>query len=229
MNEYTNIHNDERSKKISIGRKKYLKNNLNLHPWKRSEKHKSIPCEYLKQKFKDSNIAFVEEYSPMLDEGRYFSIDIAFPDEKIGIEVNGNQHYDTKTGKLTTYYQERNDLIESKGWRLINLHYTQVYNFDVNNYLNFVGRDYIPYIQVKRKKDDKRLILKNKYDEEQKIKIDLVLNSGIDFTKYGWVDALSKVLSKPPQKINQWMKRYMLEFYNEKCFKRKNNLQNSKN
>ena len=137
--------------KISIKRKEYLKNNPHLHPWKKPGKFTSVPCEHLKNTFKKYNISFVEEYSPMLNDGRFFSIDIAFPDEKIGIEVNGNQHYDSNTGKLAAYYQKRNDLIESKGWTLINLHYTQVYNFNIYNYLRFVGRNYSMYINENKK------------------------------------------------------------------------------
>ena len=42
----------------------------------------------------------------MLNDGRFFSIDIAFPDEKIGIEVNGNQHYDLCQEEINrTYYK----------------------------------------------------------------------------------------------------------------------------
>lgn len=51
--------------------------------------------------------------------------------------------------------------------------------------------------------------------------IDKILNSGIDFSKFGWVGKVSIILNKKPQKVNQWMKKYMPEFYENNCFKRK--------
>ena len=86
-------HTQDTKNKLSILRKKYLKENPDKHPWKKHNKFKSIPCEKLKIFLKENNISYVEEYSNF---DRYFSIDIAFPNEKIGLEINGNQHYDRK-------------------------------------------------------------------------------------------------------------------------------------
>jgi len=47
-----------------------------------------------------------------------------------------------------------------------------------------------------------------------------VLESDIDFSKFGWVTKVSKVLNISPQKVNKWMKRYLPDFYENKCFKR---------
>jgi selenophosphate synthetase-related protein len=52
---------------------------------------------------------------------------------------------------------------------------------------------------------------------------DLVLkvrDSGIDFSKFGWVGQVAKLLNKQPQKVNVWMKRYAQDIY-ENAFKRK--------
>jgi len=71
---------------------------------------------------------FVTEFSPL--EDRFFAIDIVFPDLLFGIEVNGEQHYN-RDRTLKKYYQERHDLIESKGWRILELHYAECYNNNV--------------------------------------------------------------------------------------------------
>lgn len=63
----------------------------------------------------------------------------------------------------------------------------------------------------------KKLEEKEKQIEEIKQKL---LHSDIDFSKFGWVGKASTIIGITPQKVNQWMKRNMLEFYNEKCFKR---------
>jgi len=119
---------EETKKKISEGRKRFLRENPDKHNWKNNNKFISPPCETLKEKLSDNNINFVEEYSPSLE--RHFSIDIAFPDSKVGIEVNGNQHYN-RDGSLKDYYKERSDFIEGLGWELIELPYIMVYNDEV--------------------------------------------------------------------------------------------------
>lgn len=114
----------EQLKKLSESRKKYLKENPDKHPWKNKSKYISGPCEHFKNILKSKNIEFVEEYSPLLTN--FYSIDIAFPDIKVGIEINGNQHYN-KDKTLADYYQERHDKIESEGWMLYEIHYSKVY------------------------------------------------------------------------------------------------------
>ena len=70
---------------------------------------------------------FVEEYQPL--KKRFFAIDISFPDKKLGIEVNGNQHYNSdKT--LKKYYQDRHDLIVESGWTLIEIPYLEAFKDD---------------------------------------------------------------------------------------------------
>lgn len=125
-------HSEASKLKLSAIKKEWLRNNPDQHPWKQKDKFQSVPCEVLKKKMRDMNIEFVEEFQLLTD--RFFSIDIALPEKKIGIEVNGNQHYN-KDKTLKKYYQERHDLIEENGWRLIELHYSECYNDNVINNL----------------------------------------------------------------------------------------------
>ena len=127
-------HTPEIRKRISEGRKKWLKQNPEKHLWNISKNY-SIPCEQLKQKLRNNNILFEEEFQPLFPE-RFFSIDIAFPEKKIGIEVNGNQHYNKDKKTLKKYYQERHDLIEESGWKLIELHYLDVYKDNIIEEIN---------------------------------------------------------------------------------------------
>jgi 5-methylcytosine-specific restriction endonuclease McrA len=60
-----------------------------------------------------------------------------------------------------------------------------------------------------------------KYTITQEKLIPLILTSGIDFTKFGWVKQVSVILKQPEQKVNKWMKRFMPDVYNNQCFKRK--------
>ena len=113
-------HSEETKNKISLARKKYLKEN-GENPWKyKSSVHSSIPCEKFKSFLKKRGIDFSEEYLPLIEKGRFFRIDIAFPDKKIGIEINGNQHYNPDFS-LKPYYEERHNLIIEEGWILLEI------------------------------------------------------------------------------------------------------------
>ncbi len=217
---------EEARKKISEGRKRYLAENPDRHPWKKNNKFKSIPCEKVKEFLKWKKISFIEEYQPLVDRG--FSIDIAFPDIKIGIEINGNQHYN-KDGSLKKYYQNRHDLIESTGWKLLELHYSIAFNLDKLELIikdrENIKVDYSEYIAEQFKRKNKFQLEKEKKDKRKQKEIDskkkALLNSNIDFSKFGWVQKASEILQITPQKVNCWMKKNMKTFYESNCFHRK--------
>ena len=48
-----------------------------------------------------------------------------------------------------------------------------------------------------------------------------LLNSNIDFSKFGWVGPAAEIIGITYPKVCQWMRKNMLEFYNTKCFQRK--------
>lgn len=73
-----------------------------------------------------------------------------------------------------------------------------------------------------RRKEYKEALQKKKASEEQwneKFK-EIVLNSDIDFSKFGWVEKLSKKTNVLPQKISRLMKKLLPDFYVTKCFRR---------
>lgn len=111
--------------KMSNTRLKYLKENPDKHPWKYLSKFTSIPCEHFKELLTNRGIMFDSEYKPL--ENRMFSVDVVILEKKIGIEINGNQHYDYD-GNLKPYYQERHNLIVAAGWELLEIPSKKVYN-----------------------------------------------------------------------------------------------------
>lgn len=115
--------------KISKSMIRMMKNNPN-HPW--SKKEESYP-EKLIRKWLTKNLSskhkIIQEYRPK-DFNRNFRMDFAFLNEKIDLEVNGHYHYN-KNGKLKSYYVKRQKYIESKGWKVLNIHaYDIVYDFE---------------------------------------------------------------------------------------------------
>lgn len=126
--QFSHRHSDKTKIIMSEKRKIWLSNNPEKHPWKNSSKFISEPCEFLKERLRENGFKFEEEYQPL--KGRFFSLDIAFPKTKIGIEINGNQHY-KKDGSLKKYYEDRHNIIEKSGWKLIEFHYLDAYRKDI--------------------------------------------------------------------------------------------------
>jgi transposase len=122
------IPTEEEKRKLSEKRKTYLKNNPDKHPWRSNDKFQSKPCENVKKFLTELGISYVSEFQPMV-EGRFFSIDIAIPNKKIALEINGNQHYE-KDGTLKPYYQERHDILEKYGWNILEIHYSTCFNLE---------------------------------------------------------------------------------------------------
>lgn len=211
-------HSEEAKKKISRSRKQYLEENPDKHVWKKTDKFKSVPCQILKDYLAESNIPYVEEWRPLDD--RFFSIDIAFPDLKIGIEVNGNQHYD-QNGNLLDYYQNRHDLITESGWKLYEIHYTSCFRPAklMEDIKLGKQRDYTEYF---RKKIEKVKIPIKQQNLMKNLPItEKIESSDIDFSKFGWVKEAAKIIGISDQKVGSWMHRNMPEFYENRCFKRK--------
>jgi very-short-patch-repair endonuclease len=163
-------HSEETKKRISEKRKQWLLEHKEQHVWRRDSKFLSEPCEHLKTYLKEKGINFVEEYEPFKDVN--YCVDIAWPDEKIAIEVNGNQHYN-KDGSLSKYYQKRHNLFESRGWKIFEIHYTKCYNININDFkdilnLSIYDKNYVG--KYFSKKELKEINRKNKIIEKIKNK-----------------------------------------------------------
>lgn len=228
---------EEERNKMSLIRKKWLNENPDKHPWKNRKCNYSKPCEYLKEILKLNNISFVEEYNPKIN-GHYFSLDIAFPDIKFAIEVNGNQHY-KKDGNLNEYYQNRHNLLKENGWKIMELHYTKCYDFNIsilnkiNDLNDFLDKDYVnKYFSRKDEKKNQIIYekeLKNKKKKEEfsnrkKILLDLLNNSNINFNKQGWVNKAFKYFNDKEIWFKSNLKREIFKYipeYGNKFFWRK--------
>lgn len=151
-------------------------------------------------------------------EHTYFP-DFYLPDDDIYIEVKG--YYDERSIEKTNQFKGNLKVLRYRNLQ-------KYLNYVINKY----GKDFInlyesPIIAHLNKKQQKQKYLEEKrrlkqYEHQQQIEEtkSKLLNSDIDFSKFGWVGKASKVIGITPQKVNQWMKRNMLDFYNNKCFKK---------
>lgn len=231
---------EEHKAKISKGRKEYLKKNKGRHNWSQYKSETKPEKEFKKiiSKFNIDNKIY--QYYKSEEFERNYELDFAIPELKIAFEINGNQHYN-KDGTLTKYYKKRHDYLVSFGWKVIEIPYLLC--FDSNKIENIISssldgnfnisndiiNSVIDYTIIKRNKQEAKLAL---LEKEKILKLEAklsnlnklkksILTSNIDFSKYGWVQKVSTILDITPQKVNNWMKLNMLDFYETKCFVRK--------
>jgi hypothetical protein len=216
------------SKARSIEKRKWITEHPENYYYNKIGHKKSAPCEKLKELLTEKGISFIEEWKPLSNRG--FSIDIAFPDIKLGIEVNGSQHYDSN-GSLKPYYQERHDLIELAGWKLIEMHYSTCYILkDIESIISFrVQPDYSEYFLIQsnrlKEKELRRPLVPGqkktlKYEESQRSNIEKIRSSGIVFSKYGWSSDVSREISLPVQRVARWMRRFLPDIYSKACHRK---------
>jgi len=232
------IWTQEEKNNLSKKRKEWLMKNPDKHPWRNMKHNRSEPCEVLKDFLRKNSIQFIEEYNPKIQDHNY-SLDIAFPDIKFAIEVNGNQHYNND-GSLNESSLYRHKLLEANGWKILELHYTKCYNFDISildkydNIEDFYDKDYVgKYFSRKEERkrkieEERKQIIENKkrrkfqkeeeFIERKKILLDLLNNSNIDFNKFGWVNKAHQYLSNKNvwfhSNMNRQIKKYIPEYIN---------------
>ncbi len=150
-------HTQATKRLLSRKRKQYLRDNPDKHPWKKASKFISLPCEKLKIALREAGLLFVAEFTP--DGNFHYSIDVAFPEKKIGLEVNGNQHYDSNGG-LLPYYQKRHDLLQEAGWTIYEIPCRKCFSAEVVKRLvaavvnspAIANFDYLNYVPGKKEK-----------------------------------------------------------------------------
>ena len=184
-----------------------------------------------------------------------FRIDFAWLHKKLAIEIDGQQHekeeHKLRDIKKDQYLKEKGWQILRIKW--IDLYNEPQKYIDIAK--KFIHEDYLNYCyehfyeiydsfqchidlislkqlfsKIKNKGISKRIIqqrLENKIKKDQFFnqRIQLILNSNVNFSKYGWIQQISEILNINPQKVVPWMKRNMYNFWNENCFKRNTNME----
>jgi len=166
---------------------------------------------------------------------KYF-LDFAIIDLKIDIEIDGQQHF--RNTKTIEYDRERDEFLLNHDWNVYRIAWLELKNNPndlINNFLEWINENHTfrkydinevmnllnprCLIYGSRKKYFENVIEKS-YEKYKPI-MEIIKNSNIDFSKYGWVKEVSSLTEIREQKVGKWMKRYLKDFYEEKCFKRK--------
>lgn len=223
--------------KISLSMKKAHRegraHNIGKSRWNNSPSYpEKFFMRVIENEFSDKN--YVREYPIGI-----YSIDFAWIDKKIAIEIDGQQH-DKKE------YRERdkrkNKLLNEKGWKVLRIRWEDMMGnskYWISLAKNFVDeqtehivlmRDTIgeeldfSYLQktlgieFQLNSAGRRIGIETKKIEQNK---KIIMESNIDFSKQGWVEQVSKLLGVTPQYVNRWMRKNMYDFWKDNCFKRK--------
>lgn len=77
-----------------------------------------------------------------------------------------------------------------------------------------------------KSKDDYFETVKKNNDKKYAILCEELVKSDIDFSKFGWVGKAADIIGIEPQYVKRWMIRFLPEFYERKCYKRKISIKN---
>lgn len=202
------------------------------HPgWKHINEQKdrlSYPERFLKEVLSNNGILSKFTVVPHLSVGRYF-LDFAILELKLDIEVDGCQHF--RTIEAIQHDKERDSYLSKEGWTVYRISWQEMTDntkSEINELISFInnfesGLD--RYYEVVLKPKQIRLPSGQKVKQEAEARWEpfkeIILNSGIDFSKFGWVNKVSKILNISSSKVCNWMRRYLPDFYESQCFKRK--------
>ena len=211
LNPYNYVLSKESRDKISKTLKEHNLTNKRLGLKKPYQKENNVEKNF-RLLVETTNFEWEQYY--FIDElDKNYEVDFAIPKNKLLFEINGPHHYD-EDGNFTEYHIRRKKEIESCGYKIVDIYYKDTYYEDK---LKSILKENCESITFE---NPRRRILTYKEKEVQRI-IKLIKESDIDFTKLGWVTEVAKVIGIWPQHVNKWMKKNMLEFYVDVCFKRK--------
>ena len=224
----------EHKEKISISLKKAHKNGN--HPgWsKQNLERRSYPEKKFLEIIQNNDLDKEYQLIEQLKVNKYF-LDFAFIDIKVDLEIDGSQHF--RSEENIVHDKNRDNYLISLGWKIYRIKWIDYCNQpikEIQEFINWIknvksesSRFYSleeanpRYIRKNNRKD--HFILKNKqYELEQLKYVDLIKKSNINFTKQGWVKQVAIIINKKPQKVTHWMRKFMYDFWNVNCFKRKN-------
>lgn len=201
------VYTNELRNRISEQRKSYIKAHNGIWWNSRSNCKRSYAEEWvlkiLRNDVKDQN--FIEEFHL----GKWF-MDFAWPNKKIYLEVDGEQHNWNERKKSD---QEKDDFYKSLGWKVLRLPWKYVCNNTaeaIKNIIDFVDKSLIVDINwvdpnIIKKQQKQNLVCNGQVNvlgiphsgivsiEEWENRKNLIINSGVDLTKFGWI---SKVMEQ---------------------------------
>ena len=199
----------ETRKKISDYRKQKIKENGGIWWSSRSKCKRSYAEEWTKKILENevNDTSFYEEFHI----GRWF-LDFAWPNKKIGIEIDGAQHEWPERKKSD---KEKDEYCMSLGWKILRLKWSDICNnteLGIQIIREFVlNSEIIDYNFIPKQK----YIKKGYYHLPEEIwteRKEKILNSNVDLTKHGWKEKVIKCTGLTKRIIERTIEHFGKEF-----------------
>lgn len=180
------------------------------------EKRRSYAEEYFNKCFPDAEQQYHVD--------KYF-LDLAWPEKKAYIEIDGEQHYNDP--KVIEHDKIRTSSLAELGWVLITRirwsDFQKLTKFEKENYIHQVGALVVAHKPHKLDigsgsiPSPDRTDRGSKFEKLRKERWNLLQNSNIDFSKFGWVAEAAKLFGVAPNKAGIYIKKNYPSFY-KNCF-----------
>lgn len=217
---------EETKEKISKSRTRYLLENPDQVPYLLNHSSKiSYPEKTMLKYLKQHNITgWVHQMQFSI-----YQLDFAFPEYMLCVEIDGSTHL---LDSVKQKDKRRDKFLNKNGWRVLRITAKDVKNnvYEcINLILNelnekqieipkeFINNKYYKYQKQKElelERIRKKEIKQKEQDIKYKERINIILNSNVDFNKHGWLTKLTKILNMTDNGIKKFMKLHMTEFYN---------------
>lgn len=233
-------HTEEAKRKISNFRKKFLNENPDKVPYRLSHSSKeSFPEKYFREWLQKEKIFSEREF-----QVKRYTLDFAWPEKGIYLEIDGHQH---SSESMISHDKERTEFLNNEGWVCIGRVYWPKFQSllkdekelflenlknSIINSETFKDFKSLKEIEEENKRLEREKMIENKQvdslgrvnslivtEKEWGKRLEKILNSGVDFTKYGWKSLLEKETDLTRGQINLTIKKFKEKF--ENCFVRK--------
>lgn len=230
---------EETKKKISEGMKKAIREGRAKGWQSRSRCEHSYPEKWFIEVLKNNfNMIENQDYVCELYFNGFF-LDFAWPEKKLCVEIDGNQHYeeDRKAKDL-----KKDNLLQKEGWTEVRADWSYITKnkdqfiqdfkkvfksletskVDISKYSYKGNRKYEKAI-IKRealKKEGKvdttgrtnpRMLTKEDWEARK----NLILNSGVDLMKFGWISKVIKLTGLTKKEIYKTIQHTKLNCYSK--------------
>jgi len=152
-----------------------------------------------------------------------YSLDFAWPNYKLCIEVDGEQHQ--RFEEYANRDAKKDALLVKDDWKILRIRWGACVNNTkdcIHLVKEFLNQSDITESYLEFKLKEQSTVDKTPYLIELKNKRwDIIKASNIDFTKFGWVKKISELFGISENKAGSYIRKNFPEFYKECCFKRK--------
>ncbi len=220
------MRHSEKTKEILRNKRfNYLKKKNKNTAW---QTHHRREMSYLENWFYENVVIKYElcnKYDVIYEYPFYpYFIDFAFLNIQLAVELDGGTHFD-KNGDRIQRDKDKDKLLLYNGWSVFRINYQETNEHAIQKFLEYIGNIDIlnPKIfeskihrgkiqKIKKRKYGTRKDyfkkINEEYAENQKETIEIVENSDVDFSKFGWVKKIAELTNRNPQKIQNWMRKF---------------------